>query len=108
MPEKFDNSRDLLLRDKILPAQLFIKRSSSFNFFHLIKRYEESSQISNKKFERKNKLPTEIRKEETKKFKEKITREMIKLHERFPIDRQVSGFRNYFADVLRTKRFICF
>ena len=51
-----------------------------------------------RKFSRKwNKLPIEIRKEKTKnKFKEKLSSEMVKLHERVPIDRQVRGFRNLF------------
>ena len=30
------------------------------------------------------------------KFKEKLSSEMVKLHERVPIDRQVRGFRNFF------------
>ena len=41
-----------------------------------------------------NNLLIEIRKE-INRFK-KITREMIKLQEPVPIDRQVQGFRNYF------------
>ena len=38
------------------------------------------------------------RKKKTKKnkFKEKVNREMIKLNERVPIDKQVQGFRNHF------------
>ena len=49
-------------------------------------------------FSRKwNNLPIEIRKEKTKnKFKEKLSSEMVKLHERVPIDRQVRRFRNFF------------
>ena len=125
--KKFDSARDLLTRDKILPAELFIKKSDS------IKRYKGISQISKKvkvwgtnemtensqtfsffpkntcqstwsdrsivrNFWRKwNNMPIEIRKEKTKnKFNEKITREMIKLHQRVPIDREVQGLRSYF------------
>ena len=44
-----------------------------------------------------NNLPIEMRKDKTKnKFKEKPSSEMVKLHERVPIDRQVRGFRNFF------------
>ena len=47
-----------------------------------------------------NNLPIEIRKEKTKnKFN-------VKLHERFPIDKQVRGFRNFFYLSIKTKLFI--
>ena len=48
-----------------------------------------------------------IRKEKTKnKFKEKLSSEMVKLHERVPIDRQVRGFRKFFYWSIKTKLFI--
>ena len=51
-----------------------------------------------KKFSRKwNNLPIENWKEKLKnKFKEKLTRELLKLHERVPIDGEVQDFGNYF------------
>ena len=131
----FDSARDLLLKDKILPAELFIKNVCLLKFFDLLLQYKESSQETKNSsfriFEKyvliknsrtlqyfpKNKcqskwsdrslirnfsrmwsnLPIEIRKEKTiNKVKEKPGSEMVKLHERVPIDRQVSGFRNLF------------
>ena len=50
--------------------------------------------ISNQKFIEKVEKPT-IRSPE-KTFKEELIREMINLHERVPIDKQVQGFRTYF------------
>ena len=133
--KKFDSARDLLLKDKILPAELFIKNVFLLKFFYLLSQYKESSQETKnssfrifekyeltknsrtlqyfpknkchsnwsdssliRNFSRKwNKLPIEIRKEKTKnKFKEKLSSEMVKLHKRVPIDRQVRGFRNLF------------
>ena len=44
-----------------------------------------------------NTLPITIRKETSKtKFKQKVTAEMLKLHERVPIDRRVAGFKHIF------------
>ena len=51
-----------------------------------------------------NNSPIEIRKEKTKnKFKEKLSSEMVKLHERVPIDRQVRGFRKFEIFLLKYK-----
>ena len=133
--KKFDSARDLLLKDKILPAELFIKKVCLLKFFDLLSQYKQSSRETKnssfrilekyeltkncrtvqffpenkcqskwsdrsliRNFSRKwNNLPIEIRKEKTKnKFKEKLSSEMVKLHERVPIDRQVRGFRNFF------------
>ena len=133
--KKFDSARDLFLKDKILPAELFIKKVC-LEFFDLLSQYKESSRETKnssfrffekleltknsrtaqffpknkcqskwsdmsliRNFSRKwNNLPIEIRKEKkTKnKFKEKLSSEMVKLHERVPIDRQVRGFSNFF------------
>ena len=41
--KKFDSVRDLLLKDKILPAELFIKNVCLLKFFDLLSRYKESS-----------------------------------------------------------------
>ena len=44
-----------------------------------------------------NTLPITIRKETSKtKFKQKVTAEMLKRHERVPIDRKVAGFKHIF------------
>ena len=44
-----------------------------------------------------NTLPITIRKETSKtKFKQKVTAEMLKRHERVPIDRRVAGFKHIF------------
>ena len=44
-----------------------------------------------------NTLPITIRKETSKtKFKQKVTAEMLKRHERIPIDRRVAGFKHIF------------
>ena len=133
--KKFDSARDLLLKHKILPAELFIKNVCLLKFFDLLSEYKESSRETKnssfrifekyelaknsrtlqyfpkskchskwsdrsliRNFSRKwNKLPIGIRKEKTKnKFKEKLSSEMVKLHKRVPIDRQVRGFRNLF------------
>ena len=131
--KKFDSARDLLLKDKILPAELFIKNVCLLKCFDLFSHHKESSRETKnssfrifekyeltknsrtlqyspknkcqskwsdrsliRNFSRKwNILPIEIRKEETKnKSKEKLSREIVKLLERVPIDRQVKGFRN--------------
>ena len=129
--KKFDSARDLLLKDKILSAEHFIKNVCLLKFFDLLSQYKESSRETKnssfrifekyeltknsrtpknkchskwsdrsliRNFSRKwNKLPIEIRKEKTRnKFKEKLSSEMVKLHKRVPIDRQVRGFRNLF------------
>ena len=133
--KKFDSARDLLLKDKILPAEVFFKNFCLLKFFDLLSQYKESSRKTKnslfrifekyeftknsrtlqyfpknkchskwsdrsliRNFSRKwNKFPIEIRKEKTKnKFKEKLSSEMVKLHKRVPIDRQVRGFRNLF------------
>ena len=41
--KKFDSARDLLLKDKFLPAELFIKNVSLLKFFDLLSQYKESS-----------------------------------------------------------------
>ena len=41
--KKFDSARDLLLKDKILPAELFIKKVCLLKFFDLLSQYKESS-----------------------------------------------------------------
>ena len=41
--KKFDSARDLLLKDKILPAELIIKNVCLLNFFDLLSQYKESS-----------------------------------------------------------------
>ena len=41
--KKFDSARDLLLKDKILPAEIFIKKVSRLKFFDLLSQYKESS-----------------------------------------------------------------
>ena len=130
--KKFDSARDLLLKDKILPAELFIKKVCLLKFFDLLSQYKQSSRETKnssfrilekyeltkncrtvqffpknkcqskwsdrsliRNFSRKwNNLPIEIRTKN--KFKEKLSSEMVKLHERVPIDRQVRGFRNFF------------
>ena len=43
-----------------------------------------------------NNLPIEILKKTENKFKDKLSSEMVKLHERVPIHGQVRGFRNFF------------
>ena len=46
---------------------------------------------------KRNKLPITIRTETSKtKFKQNFTAEMLKRHERVPIDRRVAGFRHNF------------
>ena len=69
---------------------------SLYYYYKCQSKWSDRSLIRN--FSRKrNILPIEIRKEKTKnKFKEKLSSEMVKLHERVPIDRQVRGFRNLF------------
>ena len=48
-------------------------------------------------FRKWNTLPITIRKETSKtKFKQKVTAEMLKRHERVPIDRRVAGFKHIF------------
>ena len=44
---KILSARDLLIRDKILSAELFIK--TFLKFFDLMKHYKESSQVFGKK-----------------------------------------------------------
>ena len=41
--KKFDSKRDLLLKDKILPAEFFIKNVFPLKFFDLLSQYKESS-----------------------------------------------------------------
>ena len=134
--KKFDSARDLLLKDKILPAGLFIKNVCLLKFFDLLSQYKESSRETKnsssrifekydltknsrtdqffpknkcqskwsdrsliRNFSRKwNNLPIEIRKEKTKnKFKEKLSSEMVKIHERAQIDRQVKKALGIFS-----------
>ena len=46
--KKFDSARDLLLKDKILPAELFIKNVCHLKFFDLLSQYKESSRETRK------------------------------------------------------------
>ena len=137
--KKFDSARDLLSKDKFLPADLFIKNVCFLKF--LTSQYKESSQetphsgffgkceltknsttiqffpkkkcqfkwywqVTDRNFSRKwNNLPIEIRKTKNK-FKEKLSSEMVKLHDRVPIDRQERGFKNFFYWSIKTKLFI--
>ena len=41
--KKFDSARDLLLKDKILPAELFIKKVCLLKFFDILSQYKQSS-----------------------------------------------------------------
>ena len=41
--KRFDSARDLLLKDKLLPAEIFIKKVCLLKFFNLLSQYEESS-----------------------------------------------------------------
>ena len=41
--KKFDSARDLLLKDKILPVEHFIKKVCLLKFFDHLSRYKESS-----------------------------------------------------------------
>ena len=140
--KKFDSARDLLLKDEILPAGLFIKNVCLLKFFDLsqykffLSEYKEISRETKhssfrifekygltknsrtdqffpknkcqskwsdrsliRNFSRKwNNLPIEIRKEKTKnKFKEKLSSEMVKIHERAQIDRQVKKALGIFS-----------
>ena len=132
--KKFDSARDHLLKDKILPAEFFIKKLCLLKLFDLLSQYKEGSRETKnssfrifgkyeltknsrtvqffpknkcqskwsdrsliRNFSRKwNNSPIEIRKKTRNKFKEKLSSEMVKLHERVPIDRKVRGFRNFF------------
>ena len=117
MKTKYDTARDLLLETKILPAELEITRVSLNRFFNILQqtrnrsnkhfRFLENVQKCKSKwsngsivrnFIRKwNKLPITIRKETSKtKFKQKVTAEMLKRHERVPRDRRVAGFKHIF------------
>ena len=143
--KKYDSARDLLLKNKILPAEFFIKKVCLLNFFDPLSQYEESKQeTKNSSFRifwkcgltknswtvqffpknkcqskwsdrslirnfsgKQNSLPIEIQKEKTKnKFKEKLSREMVKLYERDPIGWQSRGFENFFYWSKKTKLFI--
>ena len=47
MGRKFESAKDLLIIDEILPAEFFIKTFSN-KYFDLVKRFNESRQISKK------------------------------------------------------------
>ena len=49
--KKFDSARDLLLKDKILPAELFIKNVCLLKFFDLLSQYKESSRETDQKLQ---------------------------------------------------------
>ena len=48
--KEFDSARDLLLKDKILPAELFIKKSCLLKFFDLSQYKESSREAQNSSF----------------------------------------------------------
>ena len=142
--KKFDSARDLLLKDKILPAELFIKKVCLLKFFDLSQYKQSSRETKNSSFRILEKyeltkncrtvqffskecanpngvtghwsefflgngiicqLKSEKRKLKTN-LRKKLSSEMVKLHERVPIDRQVRGFRNFFYWSIKTKLFI--
>ena len=143
--KKLGRARDRILKDKFLPAELFIKNVCHLKFIDLISQYKESSRetknFSFRIFEiyELTKTPElssffqrisadligvtghwsemflgsginchlKSKKRNLKtKFKEKLNSEMVKLHDRAPIDRQVRGFRNFFYGSIKTKLFI--
>ena len=127
MKTKYDTARDLLLELQITRVSLnrFFKilqqtRNRSNKHFRIL---ENVTIVANKRthklfleqkckskgnngtivsnFIRKwNTLPITIRKETSKiKFKQKVKAEMLKQHERVPIDRSFAGFKHFFINL---------
>ena len=98
MKTKYHTARDLLLETKILSAEPQITRVSLYRFFNIL---QQTKNCSKKHFEFLENVPiianNTIRKETSKtKFKQKITAELLKGHERVLIHRRVAGFKQIF------------
>ena len=79
------------------------KKIQNFSFFSdkYVAIYMEWLIISQKLLEKVEQLANRNPKKKKIKFKEKTIREMSKIHELFPINRQVQGFRNDFYNYFK-------
>ena len=97
---KYDSAHKILLKNKILPAEIQIEKTSLKRIFDIVqqKNIQDQKKSIIRNFVRKwNKLPRALRKEKSKKkFKKELKEEMQKRHERVPTDKKIEGFKNLF------------
>ena len=125
MRRKFDRARDLLIKSKILPAELYITQISLMKFwtdinrtknntihglFNIqrnertkkIKTYKSKTKLGDKSLIKKsiqkwNKLPLDIRTTKTShSFRKKLKEFLHKSHNAIPLKHKIGAFKKYF------------